>query len=674
MGRSRTTFLLALGATLLAADTSAAERPRPKSEAGATVTVTAEAEEVDVAKSPNPIVVVDKEAMDRLAPRTIAELLQQYFPGQVMTSGGVGTAASFFLGGARSQDVVVTLDGIRLEDPMGLSGVALNTTSLTGVDRVEIQQGACSSRQGANALGGVVALYSAGSAPAGFSGSVDLGAGSRASRRASLAPAYGWGSGWFRVNAALSQEDQAIAGKHPYRTAGTSLGLGQQLGEASLLTANYLNAYAATPIPFDSWSYATTPRQPSDFKAQRETATRSEVFSTTLRSEMTADLASAFTVGGWEQERMDPDPFDAIGLPTTRYASRGSQFTEALTWSPAKTCGLTGTLDLTKEWGISPDYADSTIVNVGRGRHTSFGLEGFLEPFERLRFTAATRQQEDQLEIQPGGNGVASARDSSAATYKLGANLQLTAGFRVYVSGGTSYAHPGLYQLLFNLSNQGPALGNEKSYTLQTGTTWEQGPWKARLGLSRTRFEHLVYYDPSLGLTIHDPYFGDYQTGAYQNGANIRIQSAEVGLGYLTTRWGLEGFYRNQEARDLDQPEGHQLSASTVIRRPFQSLGASVYWILGGLRLDGRWSWFGSRYEYGLPFAYKAHFNDLSLSAAYAVRKNLTVTLRGEHLLQPRLTREDWLSRRHDFDNDAAMQYGLPAQPPTVALDVKYRF
>ncbi len=312
-------------------------------------------------------------------------------------------------------------------------------------------------------------------------------------------------------------------------------------------------------------------------------------------------------------------------------------------------------------------------MNVGRGRHTSFGLEGFLEPIERFRITAAVRQQEDQLETQPGANTTTTPRNSSAATYKLGLNLQLPAGFRAYVSGGTSYAHPGLYQLLFNVSNQGPQLDNEKSYTLQAGTTWEQGPWKARIALSRTQFKHLIYYDPSLGLTVSSPW-GDYQTGAYQNGTDIRIQSAEFGLGYQTTTWGVEGFYRNQEARDLSQPKDKQLSAQTVVRRPFQSLGLSVYWIHGDLRLDGRWSWFGSRYEYGLPFAYKAHFNDLSLSATYALRKDVTVSLKGDHLLQPTLTRADWLSRQHDFDNDAAMIYGFPAQPPTVALDVKYRF
>jgi vitamin B12 transporter len=663
---SRTTLLLAAGPALLAAST--AEAPKPKSQAGANVTVTAEATDVQVDKTPNPVVVVDKTELERLDARTAGELLQDLFPGQALSSGGVGTATSFFLGGARSQDVVVTLDGIRLQDPMGLSGVAMNTVSLAGVDRVEIQQGACATRQGANALGGVLALYSAGAAPQGLSGTVSAAAGTHGIRRAGASPAYGWGTGWLRLDADTSREDQTIPAANPYRTANTSVGFGQQLGEDTLFTANYRNGYSGTPIPFNSWAYSTQPRAASDFKPQRESTTRSEVYSASLQTEFSPALRGSLTMGGWEQTRMDP-AMDSVGLPKTRYASRGSQVNGSLTWSPVKSWGVTGTLDLTREWGTSPEYTDPSLQNVGRGHHTSFALEGFLEPVERLRLTASVRRQEDQLEVQPSGSAAATARDSSATTYKLGANLQLPAGFRLYASGGTSYAYPGLYQLLFNKANQGPDLENEKSYTLQAGLTWEHEAWKARLELSRTSFQHMIYYDPTLGVLSWG-----YMTGAYQNGSHVRIQSAELGLGYETAAWGLDGFYRNQEARDLTQPEDKQLSAQSVIRRPFQSLGLKGYWVLGDLRFDGRWAWFGSRYEYGLPFAYKAHFNDLSLSAAWAVRKDLTLTLRGEHLLQPTLSREDWLSRQYDFRNDASMIYGFPAQPPTWTLEARYRF
>ena len=666
MGKSRITVLLALGATLLAAEPDPA--PRTKAEASATVTVTAEASLVETTKTPNPVVVVDKNTLERLAPRNAGELFQDLFPGQVLSNGGVGTTSSFFLGGARNQDVVVTLDGIRLQDPMGLSGVNLSTVSLMNIDRVEVQQGACSTGQGANALGGAVALYSAGSAPDGFSGSASFGAGNHNIRRTSAAPAFGWGDGWVRIGVDASQEDQAIPVKNPYRTAGTSIGLGQQLGDSTLLTANFLDTYSATPIPFSPMGYDTLPRASTEFDDSRETNTRSQVFSTTLRTALSSTLSAELNLGGWEQVRLDPD--FTTGQPTQRYASRGSQFTQHVTWARTERYSIAGILDLSKEWGVSPVYAHPGLVNLGRGQHTAYALEGFLEPIKSVRITGALRQQEDQLELQPTGASTTASRTSSATTAKVGLNWTLPAGFRIYTSGGTSYSHPMLFQALYNLTNAGPELQNEKSYTLQAGANWEKGPWRARMELSRTRFQRLIYWDQELGQPA--PWGG--MTGAYQSGSNVRIQSVLWGLGYLAPTWGVEGFYRNQEARDLDQPEDRQLSAQTVIRRPFQSLGLNGYWIHGDLRLEGRWSWFGSRYEYGLPFAYKAHFNDLSLSASYLVHKDLTLTLKGDHLLQSITTKEDWLNRKHDFENDAAMTYGFPAQPPTISLDAKYRF
>ena len=112
-----------------------------------------------------------------------------------------------------------------------------------------------------------------------------------------------------------------------------------------------------------------------------------------------------------------------------------------------------------------------------------------------------------------------------------------------------------------------------------------------------------------------------------------------------------------------------------MVNRPFQSLGLSGHRVLGPVRLDARWSWTGGSYQYGMPpFAFKAHFNDLTLAAVYAVRKDLTVTLRGDHLLQPRTSLAQWLTGAQAFQNDASQIYGYPAQPPTATLEARYRF
>jgi outer membrane cobalamin receptor len=667
MGYTRTTLFLtlglALGATEAAVEAEGARKIR-ETEVGDTVTVTAEVIAVPLIKTPNPVKVVDKAALERIEPVSVADVIKTLYPGQVLSNGGVGTATSFFLGGARSQDVAVTINGIRALDPMGLSGIDLNILNMAGIDRVEVQQGACSARQGASALGGVLALSSGGPSEEGFSGLVSAAAGTKAIRRSSVSTAYGWSSGWIRVAGGASQEEQVIETTNPYRTTGSSLSFGQEFGDDTLVTAQYLNAYSATPTPFGSTSYSTLPRSSSSFNPNRENRRRFELMSTSLRSVLSDTLLAELRVGGFEQARLEPNY--TTGLPTEHYDSRGSQASLLLSWTPNDRYGLSETTSYSTEWGTSPS---GTLSNTGSAQHLAVNIDGFAEITKKLRFTASLRQQTDRMILSPAGSLADHDRSLSASTGKIGLNWLPTETVRLYVSAANSYAHPTLFQLLYNMQNSGPALGNEKGKTVQAGANWTKDGWKTRLDLSRTSFSRMVFYDPTLGVSMP---WG--MSGAYDNGQDIRIQSAELGIGYSEKTWMIEGFYRNQEARDLSVAEPQQLSSNTVVRRPFQSLGLSGSWTLGDLRLDGRWSWFGARYEYSLPFAYKNHFNDLNLSATYSITKSASLTLRGSHLLQAPVSREQWLSRTSDFENDREMIYGYPSQTRTVTLECKYRF
>ena len=230
MGKRSLLFILAAGAPLWATEDQA---PKSKAEASATVTVTAEASPVEVRKTPNPVKVIDAEAIRRSGAKNLAELLQQVLPGQVLSYGGPGTVGSLYLGGARAQDVVVLLDGIRITDASNLNP-DFSTFSLEGIERVEILEGPASTRYGSDTHGGVVALYSAGPVKAGFSGQALLGAGNRGTDFGQVAPAYSWGSGWARLDLRARRQDQSTETTHPFREDGGALSVGQQVGESGL--------------------------------------------------------------------------------------------------------------------------------------------------------------------------------------------------------------------------------------------------------------------------------------------------------------------------------------------------------------------------------------------------------------------------------------------------------
>lgn len=652
MGTTRITFLLTLGASLLATGT---EPPVRRSDVGPTMTVTAEAEPVENAKTPNPVVVIDREAIERSGAETVNDLLKQTFPGQILSNGGVGTSTSMFLGGARTQDVVVTLDGIRLTDPSGMGSVNLNSLGLAGIDRVEIETGACSSRFGADAMGGVVALYSSGSAPKGLSGGFAQKLGTHGIRGLQVNTAYGWDSGWLRVSGDGYRENQATPTEDPFRTVGTFLGLGQQLGSDSLLTVSYRNVYTGVPLP-----YRTATLTSRVYDEDRESATRSQQLVGSLRTTFSPEWTGELSLGHVLLNRKEPnDP------GVSRYDSRRNQAVGRLGWTPTDRQRLTLSVDAYEEAAFTPGGPAGR--NEGRGKHIGMDLEGSFEPTDALRFLGVVRQQWDRQQFygQSTALGIPGTK-SDQRTWKLGANVTLPQGFRLYISGGRAFGLPLLSAVMYNASSGvTEPLGEEKSRFVMLGASWEQGPWSVKLEANRTIFTRMVYFDLN---AFH-----------YANGSDIRTQSAQLTVGYNRENWGLEGFYRNQEARDLNASEDMKFRTPAVLRRPFQSLGLKGHWIVAPFRFDLNWSWFGPHYENfgGWPSVIGAshvHFNDLGVAATWMARKDFTLTLRGEHLLQPTLTRKDWETRKTDGDNDAYQIFGFPAQPPTWTLEARYRF
>lgn len=653
MGSTRLTFLLALGATVLSAEADPEAR-KPKAEAAATVTVTAEATPVEVLKTPNPVKIVTEAEIQKLGARNLGELLQFLLPGQILTNGGVGTSTSMLLGGSRSQDVVVMLDGIPLTDASGLGSVNPSAVGLAGIERIEVQSGPCSTRFGSEALGGVIALYTGSSAPKGYSGQLRGALGTRGVQRGLINQAYGFQGGWVRLGLSGEKADQATETDNPYRNVGTHLGVGLELGPDALWTVTYRNTYTGVPIPWQSVSLSTRA-----YRADRETRTRQEQIIQNLHVVFGTQWELDLSGGVALQSRQEPDDFAKTLKP---YTSRRNQVGGSFGWTGAN-AGLSAAFNAYEEFAATPAWPSGT--ERGEGRHTAGSLEGHWEPLDSLRLVGGVRQQWDhQSYINAQGKPFPDV-DGKSSTWKLGLNWLLPSGFRAYASAGTGFGLPLLSAVMYNRANFGPELGREKSSFQQLGLNWEQGPWNARLELARTRYDELVYFD--------------LNSFSYQNGQNLRLQSAEVAGGWKRNDLIFEAFYRNQEARDLGVAADKQLSSPAVVRRPFQTFGLRSSARKGDFRGDLGWSWSGARYENygGFPAvigASKTHFNDLNAGLTWTWQAGLELSLRGTHLLQDAISVDAWKAKQLDGKNDATQIFGFPAQPRTLSLELSYRF
>lgn len=102
--------------------------------------------------------VISREDIDRAGQSTITELLSTQ-PGIEMDStGGVGSTSYIRIRGNGSKSAVVLIDGMRVSSVT--DGAAnLSQIALSQIDRIEILRGPASSLYGADAIGGVIQIF-----------------------------------------------------------------------------------------------------------------------------------------------------------------------------------------------------------------------------------------------------------------------------------------------------------------------------------------------------------------------------------------------------------------------------------------------------------------------------------------------------------------------------------
>lgn len=655
MGLTRLSLSLVLGTTLFAADPEPEPDKRKKATAvpSASVTVTAEATAVDVKKTPNPVKIVPLEVIERSTVADVAGLLEQILPGQLVRTGGAGGGASLFLNGTRSEDTVVTLDGLPIKDTSS-SRADFAIIPMVGIERMEVLTGSCSVLAGANAMGGVVALYSNTPAAEGFHGSFKGGLGTQGVQRGSASVAQGWKAGWVRVSAEGHEEDIPTETRNPYRQAAGHVGAGLHLGENHTLAFNYRNAFIRRPLPYLS----SSPTKPNAYDDTRESTARVQMSSLKLDGIFAEHYTYEVLAGGDSQHRLEVGTEKA---PPSPYDSRRGVFQGSVRREATQ-----GSLSLQ----LRSESEDARMnhwqggQNAGASSRSSVSLEGSLTPLSWLRAVASVRTQSDRQEYTPKGEATRHM-DRSRSVYKVGVNALWENGLRVYASTGTSYGLPDLSAVLYNITSAPgkPELQPEEGRSHLVGASWTTGPWTVALDLNRSMYDHLVYFNGN----------GWF----YANGSDIRVQGAEARLDYAREGYQAGIFVRTQEARDLTVPEGQQLTQSTVVRRPFFSGGMQFALRHGAWGVQGRWTYSGSWYDlipYPTVRSSGIHYNDVTLGASYDVSRTFSLTLRGEHLLQPKISKADWLAKKTDFQNDAYRAYNYPSAPRTVTLEARYRF
>ena len=120
-----------------------------------TVVVTATRVAAPVQEVLAPVIVIDRETIERSAATDATELLRFHAGLDVARNGGPGQPTSVFIRGAESNHTLVLIDGVRI-NPGTIGLPALQNVTPDMVERIEVVKGPRSALWGSDAIGGVI--------------------------------------------------------------------------------------------------------------------------------------------------------------------------------------------------------------------------------------------------------------------------------------------------------------------------------------------------------------------------------------------------------------------------------------------------------------------------------------------------------------------------------------
>ena len=102
--------------------------------------------------------VITREDIDRLQPESLPDLLQRTQGVEITRNGSRGANASLFLRGTQADHTVVMVDGIRVNTST-TGQASIEALPLGNIERIEVVRGPRSSLYGADAIGGVIQIF-----------------------------------------------------------------------------------------------------------------------------------------------------------------------------------------------------------------------------------------------------------------------------------------------------------------------------------------------------------------------------------------------------------------------------------------------------------------------------------------------------------------------------------
>lgn len=598
-------FLLALGGVAQAATLE-------------TVVVTGARGEQAFDEALAPVTLITRADIERAQATDLIELVARLSPAvQFVRSGGPGTAASLFVRGAGSSQLLVLVDGMRINTPL-TGGAVLGGIALDAVERIEIVRGNLSSLYGSEAIGGVVQIFTRGAvAERELSASLEAGSGATRSGAVSATGSVG-GTRISATVAARAAEpfsaiDTARVQVSPF-AAGANPDHDAHRQRSGALRATH-RLSDATTVGVSAWSRRS--RTEFDDTADGPTATHEEdARSESWQANLRHALAEIWTVDlrlGEASETSDNRASVPASWSAGRFESRNRSAQVQLEARLAPRVAAQVGLEYLHQRGAASGY-DPAFGGAltGFGRHVGsawFGVTGRTD--DGRRSVQLSARHDDISDV------------GRHDTWLVAYGIALAPRLRATAQASTAFRAPSFNDLHF------PGLGNpnlrpETAASLELGLRYAQAGTRASVAVFRTHTRDLIQFGGA----------------RMDNVARARTDGVELTAGQVLGAWRLEANATYLDARD-------EASGERLLRRAPWSAQLGLFhersrWLLGT-----ELAWVDARSDFDInTFARKllpAHTLVRAL-AHYRASANLRLKLRLENLFDERYTLVDGYS------------------------------
>ena len=174
---SRSTLVFAIASIACSHAVAQVVNPMPP------VAVTASRSAQPIADVLADVTVIDHDEIVRSGAQSLTEVLQRQPGVEITMNGGPGSTSGAFLRGANRGQTLVLIDGLRVGSS-SVGATSLEAIPLDQIERVEILRGPASSLYGADAIGGVIQVFTRRAQGSAFGGSASAGYGTYDTRSA----------------------------------------------------------------------------------------------------------------------------------------------------------------------------------------------------------------------------------------------------------------------------------------------------------------------------------------------------------------------------------------------------------------------------------------------------------------------------------------------------------